>query len=174
MNKNLMELGRSMVEMLGVLAVIGLLSIIGVSGYKKAMLHHYANEAWDSMMKFQAIVKERVVLYPKEKCNGTSTTTWYCSAKKGESGVASGSAYCYLDRKDLLPDFANGSYANYYNFIDPPMGIAQWRNISIDNLCTTLLPESKLTTPASGTPYYSQKIGDIEYRCFRKSGSVAW
>ena len=38
------ELGRSMVEMLGVLAIIGLLSIIGISGYKKAMNKHRANE----------------------------------------------------------------------------------------------------------------------------------
>jgi len=44
MKKNLMELGRSMVEMLGVLAVIGVLSIIGIAGYKKAMNKMKANE----------------------------------------------------------------------------------------------------------------------------------
>ena len=42
--KNLMELGRSMVEMLGVLAIIGVLSIVGIQGYKRAMLKNKANE----------------------------------------------------------------------------------------------------------------------------------
>ncbi len=36
--------GRSMVEMLGVLAVIGVLSIGGIAGYKSAMNHYQANQ----------------------------------------------------------------------------------------------------------------------------------
>ena len=44
MKKNLMQLGRSMVEMLGVLAIIGVLSIVGIAGYKKAMAKIHANE----------------------------------------------------------------------------------------------------------------------------------
>ena len=44
MKKNLMQLGRSMVEMLGVLAIIGVLSIVGIQGYKKAMSKFHANE----------------------------------------------------------------------------------------------------------------------------------
>ena len=31
------ELGRSMIEMLGVLAIIGVLSVGGIAGYSKAM-----------------------------------------------------------------------------------------------------------------------------------------
>ncbi len=43
--KNLkIESGRSMVEMLGVLAIIGVLSVGGVAGYKTAMQSHIANE----------------------------------------------------------------------------------------------------------------------------------
>ena len=38
------ESGRSMVEMLGVLAIIGVLSVGGVAGYKSAMQSHIANE----------------------------------------------------------------------------------------------------------------------------------
>lgn len=39
------EQGRSMVEMLGVLAVIGVLSVGGVYGYRIAISKHKANEA---------------------------------------------------------------------------------------------------------------------------------
>ena len=38
------EQGRSMVEMLGVLAVVGVLSVGGIAGYTYAMNKHYANE----------------------------------------------------------------------------------------------------------------------------------
>jgi len=40
-----------MVEMLGVLAIIGLLSIVGIAGYKKAMNRSHANELMDMAMK---------------------------------------------------------------------------------------------------------------------------
>lgn len=43
MKKNL-ESGRSMVEMLGVLAIIGVLSVGGIGGYKTAMDRHGANQ----------------------------------------------------------------------------------------------------------------------------------
>ena len=39
-----LESGRSMVEMLGVLAIIGVLSIGGIAGYTMAMNRHKANE----------------------------------------------------------------------------------------------------------------------------------
>ena len=43
MNTN--ESGRSMVEMLGVLAIIGVLSIGGIAGYTQAMKKYRVNEA---------------------------------------------------------------------------------------------------------------------------------
>ena len=42
--KKLNETGRSMVEMLGVLAIIGVLSIAGIYGYTLAMRQYRANE----------------------------------------------------------------------------------------------------------------------------------
>ena len=41
------EYGRSMIEMLGVLAIIGVLSIGGLAGYTMAMNRHRANTALD-------------------------------------------------------------------------------------------------------------------------------
>ena len=43
MNKNVKNRqcsGRSMIEMLGVLAIIGVLSVGGIAGYSKAMLNY--------------------------------------------------------------------------------------------------------------------------------------
>ena len=43
-------IGRSMIEMLGVLAIIGVLSIGGLAGYKIAMNYHRANETIHDVM----------------------------------------------------------------------------------------------------------------------------
>ena len=50
------ESGRSMVEMLGVLAIIGVLSIGGIAGYSMAMNRYRANEILDKATKYAVIV----------------------------------------------------------------------------------------------------------------------
>ena len=42
--KNQNESGRSMIEMLGVLAIIGVLSVGGIAGYSKAMMKYRINK----------------------------------------------------------------------------------------------------------------------------------
>ena len=46
------ESGRSMVEMLGVLAIIGVLSVGGIAGYTLAMRRHRANGVVDTFSKY--------------------------------------------------------------------------------------------------------------------------
>ena len=43
------QFGRSMIEMLAVLAIVGVLSIGGVWGYRKAMTKHLANSVIDDV-----------------------------------------------------------------------------------------------------------------------------
>ncbi len=47
-----LESGRSMVEMLGVLAIIGVLSVGGIAGYSLSMRRHRANQIVDYVSKF--------------------------------------------------------------------------------------------------------------------------
>ncbi len=47
-----LESGRSMVEMLGVLAIIGVLSVGGIAGYSLSMRRHRANQIVDYISKF--------------------------------------------------------------------------------------------------------------------------
>ena len=49
--------GRSMIEMLGVLAIIGVLSIGGLAGYTMAMNRHRANEILDAAAKCGVIAQ---------------------------------------------------------------------------------------------------------------------
>ena len=55
------ELGRSMVEMLGVLAIIGVLSVGGIAGYSKAMRKHKLNKFSDG---FNQLLNEAIRLNP--------------------------------------------------------------------------------------------------------------
>ncbi|MBQ3695372.1 MAG: hypothetical protein II938_00150 [Alphaproteobacteria bacterium] len=50
------ESGRSMVEMLGVLAIIGVLSVGGIAGYTMAMNKHRANETIGRLMNRAVVV----------------------------------------------------------------------------------------------------------------------
>ena len=52
MKKLKSESGRSMVEMLGVLAIIGVLSVGGIAGYSLSMRRHRANGVVDALSKF--------------------------------------------------------------------------------------------------------------------------
>ena len=47
--------GRSMVEMLGVLAIIGVLSVGGIAGYSLSMRRHRANAIIDAVSKYAAL-----------------------------------------------------------------------------------------------------------------------
>ena len=57
MKKN--ESGRSMVEMLGVLAIIGVLSIGGIAGYTLAMNRYRANEIIDAAAKIAVVAMSK-------------------------------------------------------------------------------------------------------------------
>lgn len=51
------EQGRSMVEMLGVLAIVGVLSIGGITGYRFALNRYRANEIFDGITKRMIVAK---------------------------------------------------------------------------------------------------------------------
>ncbi|MBE6451438.1 MAG: type II secretion system protein [Alphaproteobacteria bacterium] len=64
------EIGRSMVEMLGVLAIIGVLSVGGIAGYSKAMRKHKLNQhavAINTLINNAMQIKDRL-----DKASGDS------------------------------------------------------------------------------------------------------
>ena len=58
--KKVCELGRSMVEMLGVLAIIGVLSVGGIAGYSKAMMKYKLNQHMQQISELFYIVVSKV------------------------------------------------------------------------------------------------------------------
>ena len=55
MKKLKSESGRSMVEMLGVLAIIGVLSVGGIAGYSLSMRRHRATGVVDTISKYASL-----------------------------------------------------------------------------------------------------------------------
>ena len=70
--------GRSMIEMLGVLAIIGVLSIGGLLGYRRAVNNHQANTILDDANRLAFVITERDNFAPNDNItnvefNQTST-----------------------------------------------------------------------------------------------------
>lgn len=86
MKKKMMQLGRSMVEMLGVLTVIGVLSIVGLQGYRRAMNKIHANELMDLVTKVYNEHYAQIVV-------GNSPVGGYLCSNALPSGVTKNAAY---------------------------------------------------------------------------------
>ena len=71
--------GRSMVEMLGVLAIIGVLSVGGIAGYSLSMRRHRANTIIDLAAKYALVVYNNC---QQEIMNGEATSVTNCSSHK--------------------------------------------------------------------------------------------
>ena len=73
--KNMNENGRSMVEMLGVLAIIGVLSAGGLAGYSKAMFKHKLNSTMDQITML--VTNIRTMYGTQGNYNGLTPLTAY-------------------------------------------------------------------------------------------------
>ena len=72
-----LESGRSMVEMLGVLAIIGVLSVGGIAGYSLSMRRHRANGVVDTLSKYALVVYNQC---QQKVLNGDSSDVTGCGS----------------------------------------------------------------------------------------------
>ena len=81
------ESGRSMIEMLGVLAIIGVLSVGGIAGYSKAMMKYRINKTIEQITLIAGNV--RAFWGPQKNYIGVGCSGSNCSASgcNGHSGV---------------------------------------------------------------------------------------
>ena len=56
--RKMKQKGRSMIEMLGVLAIIGVMSIGGIALYRRAVNNHQANTILDDVNRFAFVIME--------------------------------------------------------------------------------------------------------------------
>ena len=77
-------LGRSMVEMLGVLAIIGVLSVGAIAGYSKAMMKYKLNKHTEQMNTVINAVARNVHSFDNLSANGTPNVITSIFIKMGE------------------------------------------------------------------------------------------
>ena len=108
--------GRSMVEMLGVLAIIGVLSVGAIAGYSKAMFKYKLNKQAES---FNSLLNNAIQLYPDLTRTYALNKFNYTTGPQFVINI--------FDKMDLIPDgmsiqnnyivdiFKNNIWFNYYN-----------------------------------------------------------
>ena len=78
------QFGRSMIEMLGVLAIIGVLSIGGIALYRRAVNNHHANTILDDANRLAFVIMESGRSFePYDNITGleyTKTSTYFLNA----------------------------------------------------------------------------------------------
>ena len=100
--------GRSMVEMLGVLAIIGVLSVGAIAGYSKAMFKYKLNKHTES---FSILINEAIKLLPDlERHYGTNITS--------ENNLSN-----FFFHANLLPDGMSYKNAGIYDIFNNRMDI---------------------------------------------------
>ncbi len=98
------DTGRSMVEMLGTLAIVGVLSIAGIAGYRYAMDKYRANETIDELNK-RAFVYATQVLNNEIRSGETLSN--------GEFGNKTALGYDIEANKSYYPDEFEVTLSNY-------------------------------------------------------------
>ena len=103
MKKLKSQSGRSMVEMLGVLAIIGVLSVGGIAGYSLSMRRHRANGVVDLMTKYGLIIYGQC---QQKLLNGELDSLGYCSPghfpKFTETDIGNAPSGVVIDYHDLI------------------------------------------------------------------------
>lgn len=124
------ELGRSMVEMLGVLAIIGVLSGGGLAGYGKAMykyrLHKSISYVTDAIIEYQLFSKRMIGTYPTDTNKMAESARKFGLLSVCEPQVSSiaGNGYqtCKFPLGEVYPRFfitekANGTNYTYMLYV---------------------------------------------------------
>ena len=102
--------GRSMIEMLGVLAIMGILSVCGLYLFTLSMHHHHANQAVDDVERLAVTIYERVAEMQDgsikskdfEKNSNYEITAQKVTGKQMRGGAAPEFDGFYVDVKGVL------------------------------------------------------------------------
>ena len=101
------QTGRSMIEMLGVLAIIGVLSIGGIAGYSKAMTKYRINKTADQVSQLAQNIR---TLYASQKNYSTLSDSVIRKAH-----LAPEEMYEATNSNNLTNPFGGSVYVNYAN-----------------------------------------------------------
>lgn len=128
--RTMTELGRSTLEMLGVLGIISVLSVGGLNGYAKAMhkyrVHKAVSYVSDAIVEYQSFIKRQVGAYPTDTDTMADAALQYglLSTCQPQSSEIAGSNYqvCRFPLGEIYPRFftttlSDGVYYTYMLYV---------------------------------------------------------
>ena len=136
--------GRSMIEMLGVLAIIGVLSVGGIAGYSKAMMKFKINKTIDQISQ---IVANTRTLYARQKNYGNLSEKVAYKANLAPREMFEGSGYSMTH--PFGGEFGIGSHG-LYGFTTDSKAFMVVLNDLPDEACIELSTQDWGSDTASG------------------------
>ena len=103
------QFGRSMVEMLGVLAIIGVLSVGGIAGYSKAMRKHKLNQ---HAVAVNSLINNMLYIKDKLKSTDIGKTVYYNELFYKAGLLPDGMTY---NGSTIVDIYFNVKITTYYN-----------------------------------------------------------
>lgn len=187
--------GRSMVEMLGVLAIIGVLSVGGISGYSKAMAKFKMSKAMDQMSMLVANIRTTYASMATYSGLNTVVARSYGLASRdmfGPNSQTTASALVNAFGGSVLVGATQNNgitgtgFAIVYNGLDREacMGLAtaDWGSaglvgITVSNAANNTEPTAaQAITPGFDTSDLPVSLGDASDACSARTAtnSITW
>ena len=117
-----LESGRSMVEMLGVLAIIGVLSIGGIAGYVLSMNRYRANAILDAANKYASLVFSS---YQTWIAQGNAVSDWTGLSKDGSKLTFPADSDVSINGTDGAPETGIVANTVYVSVTFPNLDICE-------------------------------------------------
>ena len=184
------SVGRSMIEMLGVLAIVGVLSVGGIAGYSKAMEKFKVNklvEEYTSLMfglmehmdnfsplRVEGVYQERYYLAETIQELNLLPAGWKVAGKQGVRDSAGNFAYTFVRSKHLTFDLQLGATddSSGYNIIQTfssKLCFELFNNL-LKPLHSSLYYAGLWKNKSAGYGYYGDKYcGDSEKKCLNEA-----
>ena len=190
------ESGRSMIEMLGVLAIIGVLSVGGIAGYSQAMSKFKVTKTTDQVQTM--VTNIRTLFAGQRTYNGLSTlkTAYTMGILTDETFDGSSASNAYGGSILLSTPNSNHYFAITYNGLSQDactrLTMADWGDASsglvgliVDSKVQTAPADSKAKSPTfatalgSGTGGFPVALADAVAACTANSAndneaSITW
>lgn len=181
--------GRSMVEMLGVLAIIGVLSVGGISGYSKAMAKFKLSKAMDQMSMLVANIRTTYASMATYSGLTTATARAYGLASRDMFAAKSDDLVNAFGGSVLLGAVDNNGitetgFAIAYNGLDKEacmsLATADWGSagligISVSNAAVAADPDGN-PTPTFDTSKLPVSLASAAASCSASTAtnSITW
>ena len=148
--------GRSMVEMLGVLAIIGVLSVGGISGYSKAMAKFKLTKAQDQITMLLMNIRTAYATSPSYAGLNSSSAITYNLAPQEMAADTAGTGTLYGAFGGKVDVTSVGTNNTYFRITLHSLGKEACRSLATsdwgaDGLVEMLVGEDNAAGTATGT-----------------------